>query len=387
MNNLLKTLRKKYTPEILVEPVNFVNKLNKRLKKGKAMLGGSVAQETNLPGQHDADVFVIYDDKIDYEDLKNAIKEYDYLVVHGSRDYFQIKNNIVYEIIPVLKVSKGKKPLNVADMSPLHVSYFQKKTNSLLKSDIRVAKALFKANNLYGAESYVKGFSGHVINILIIYYGSFENLLKNAIKWKEKTVIDIEKQLKDPLMEMDKSKLESPLIVVDPVYKYRNAAAALSKENFMKFKKLASSFLKNPSEEFFIKKSLTEEKGIFLKFTPLDGSDDVSGAKILKIKEYLENKLNDYGFKTKVVWSFDERLILLKPKIKELPKKFVKQGPPLNFQEHVSHFKQKYGKTFVEDNLIKAEVERKYLSIEEYLKKLLTNKYVKERCKNIQIMV
>ena len=50
---------------------------------------------------------------------------------------------------------------------------------------------------------------------------------------------------------MNSSKLTSPIILVDPTYKQRNALAALSEETFEKFKQASKKFLKNPSIKYF----------------------------------------------------------------------------------------------------------------------------------------
>ena len=47
-------------------------------------------------------------------------------------------------------------------------------------------------------------------------------------------------------MELNKSKQQGPLIVIDPVQKDRNAAAALNHEKFEIIKKTAKQFLKKP---------------------------------------------------------------------------------------------------------------------------------------------
>ena len=56
------------------------------------------------------------------------------------------------------------------------------------------------------------------IDILIIHYGGFLKLLRNAIKWEKKKVIDYHDAYKGrALYKMNKSKIFAPLIVVDPI--------------------------------------------------------------------------------------------------------------------------------------------------------------------------
>jgi len=66
-------------------------------------------------------------------------------------------------------------------------------------------------------------------------------------KIKDKIVIDIEKHYKNKqavLMDLNSSKLHSPIILIDPTYKERNALAALSSETFRKFQEVSLKFLK-----------------------------------------------------------------------------------------------------------------------------------------------
>ena len=47
-------------------------------------------------------------------------------------------------------------------------------------------------------------------------------------------------------MDLNSSKLNSPIIPIDPTYKQRNVLAALSKETFEMFQKSCKEFLENP---------------------------------------------------------------------------------------------------------------------------------------------
>ena len=132
------------------------------------------------------------------------------------------------------------------------------------------------------------------------YYGSFLKLLKSATKWREGEVIDPEKHYpkKDALFHINKSKTLSPLVVVDPVDKSRNALAALSKEIFNLTKKKAAALLKKPNTGFFEKKLVNYDllkkeaekknwKLVILDVKELPGKKDVVGMKLLKSFNFL----------------------------------------------------------------------------------------------------
>ena len=82
---------------------------------------------------------------------------------------------------------------------------------------------------------------------------------QNVIPDEIKEVIKPFNYDKEVLKEMNKSKIVSPLIIVDPVQKERNAAAALNKEKFELFKIICKRFLKEKSPDYFEMKEVSIE--------------------------------------------------------------------------------------------------------------------------------
>ncbi|MBI4147259.1 CCA tRNA nucleotidyltransferase [Candidatus Woesearchaeota archaeon] len=390
---------------------SFLKALNSTLgAEAKAILGGSGAKGTWLSGNHDIDIFVLFDYK-KYADgsaelsgllekaLKKAFPKEKIARLHGSRDYFQLSyQKLMFEAVPILKITKAEQACNITDISPLHSQWVNKHA-AKSKDDIRLLKQFCKANNLYGAESYIGGFSGYVLEILTAYYGSFEKVLKASQKWKEKEVIDPSKfyQTKElALFHINSSKLQSPLVVVDPVDKTRNAAAALSMERFLLFKEAAKKYLQRPAEEFFAKEKITIDslqkkykgKGtlVFLTLSPAEGKEDVVGAKILKVFEFLQEKLCDFGLiHGGRAWDKgqDAQLYFVAKKT-ELPAEEVRMGPPLKMTEYVEDFKKKNKNTFVESGRIKAKVKVEHPKLKDFVAALLKDEYVKERIKGVK---
>ncbi len=372
--------------------------LNQNLEDAKAILGGSGAKDTWLSHSHDADIFVMFnyskfkDQSNNLSDLleptiKKIFKKYHR--VHGSRDYFQFTyKNLSIEVIPILKIKDATQAINITDVSPLHADWVNQYE---LKDEIRLAKQFFRAQRIYGAESYLGGFSGYITEILTIHYGSFNNLLNAATKWKIPTIIDTANHYKgqDVLFEMNSSKLTSPLIIVDPVDKTRNAAAALTKDKFKKLIKAAKAYLKNPDETFFEKELFTKEtlKGkhhlVYIKLVPLKGKKDVVGGKVKKCFDYLSKELEQFGLK-RADWELNEDATLFFIcKIKELPLTTLRKGPPLKLKEAVKKFKQihKNAKT-VNDHLV-AEIKTPHTNLNLFIQHKLKQIYVKEKIDKI----
>ncbi len=401
VNAILRQVLAKIVPQhtVLKEAQAFVDKINlaatKRKIRATAVLGGSFAKDTYIVGDYDVDVFVKFhpsyeDDKLS-DLLYELIKEHKPVRIHGSRDYYQIKNNILFEVVPVREIKKPADAKNVTDFSPFHVAWVKK---AKLSDQIRLAKKFCKAQKVYGAESYKQGFSGHVLDIITIHYGSFIQLIKAAAKWKPKVVIDPKNKYKGRALQvLNKSKIQGPLVVIDPTQPGRNAAAALNLENFSVFVAAAQKFLKSPSIKFFEEKqtdiSQLKKKGTLLvvDITPLDGPENIVGAKIAKLHEFLASKLKDFGIKESLwEWKDERAVIYLVVKNSTLPAEFTHPGPPLQKTQHVEAFKKQYKKTWVENNRIFAKAQRKFRGAQEALKAACNDSYVKERAKRCVLL-
>lgn len=386
--------------EKVISQVNtFLSNLNGELKrvnvKAKAMLGGSYAKDTWLSGDYDVDVFVKFNPVHKAQNLSDllerALKKWRHERIHGSRDYFWVRSGIKYEIVPVLDIAKAEQAENVTDFSPHHVSWVNNKGKKF-KNDIRLAKKFCKGTSCYGAESYIRGFSGHVLDILVIYYKGFIPLLKAARNWKPKVVLDYNNIYKGKaLMMLNKSKTEGPLILVDPVQPGRNAAAALTLENLDKFMKAAKAFLQKPSESFFIEKELDfnalKKKGHLVKIQvkTLDDKEDVAGTKFVRAFEHVRGQLKDFQIKN-AGWLWDKKedgvwwFVFGK---KQLPAVCDWQGPPVKLTEAVKKFKKIYKKTFTKSGRVWAKVKCEERTPEQVLKRVLSSSFVKERVKKV----
>jgi tRNA nucleotidyltransferase (CCA-adding enzyme) len=238
------TILKKYKAtqqehDIILKRIDtLMHEIRMALQRSKinayVMLGGSAAKGTFVKHDFDCDVFV----RFQYDEYKNndissmlekslkKIKKITIERVHGSRDYFQgTWHGMNFEIIPVLYVIHPHQAQNITDMSPLHVEWLNQHINETLRDEILLTKLFCKAQKVYGAESYINGFSGHVIDLLTIYYGSFKNLLKAAELWEEKHFITMTSH-NVRIQDLNQDKVLSPIILIDPVQPNRNAAAA-----------------------------------------------------------------------------------------------------------------------------------------------------------------
>ena len=294
------------------------------------------------------------------------------------------------------------------DMSPFHVNWVKNNIKNFA-DDIRLMKMFLKAGKIYGAESYINGFSGHVVDILTIHYKGFEKTLKAISKWEKTTspkfkkiIIDSEKNYKNEreiMFYLNKAKIDCPLVVIDPIIKDRNAAAALNNYCFDKLIDLAKDFLKKPSKDFFEIKKINlnklkkkYEKTIqIIEIEPNKASKDVMGSKIKKIYQYVLNEINRAGFEIEYSeWEFEKKgklfFIFKEEKIDET---FWKKGPKIEMKEAIQSFKESHkNKQFkiIEENIF-VKLNREIVDSKKIIKKLIKDEYIKNKSNNLKIII
>lgn len=369
--------------------------------------GGSTAKGTFLKGNFDIDIFVRFKtDEKNLSDilelmLEDFIQKNDLVLerVHGSRDYFNFEfNDLFFEIVPVKYVEDISLADNVTDMSPLHVFWVKEHLTDDLRNDIRLAKQFCKSIGVYGAESFINGFSGHVLDILVIYYGGFIPFLESVSSWKSTMVIDPENKHSDVFKELNKSKLVSPLIVIDPIDPQRNAAAAVSVEKYSRFIKFAKEFLSNPSDNYFIipkfnldsliQRKSDEENLFVIDVVPNEGKKDIVITKVLKIFEHVSRHLELNGFTVKFSdWFIGDNSCKLYFFIdkKELSKTYERRGPPIKNIEAVESFSKVHNSPFEKDGYLWVVLDREFTDADICLKDIISSDFVKERSLSVSL--
>ncbi len=371
----------------VVERIN--HELSRRGVRAVASGGGSVAKGTHLALDHDIDIFVRF--SFDYADLEEqlpdllepSLKPFAPVRVHGSRDYFQFTHDgYEFEVIPVLAVSHHSQAQNVTDMSPVHVEYFLARAQGL-QDEVRLAKQFCKAQGVYGAESYIRGFSGHVLDILIVHYRSFYALIAAAASWTPPVIIDVEGHHEDPLGVLNEAKL-SPLILIDPVQPDRNAAAALSSEQFDAFVSAAKQFLQAPSEAFFVVKEFRAHQvkerllehagsGVWIDMEVFDLKKDVGGARVRKVFSRVVREVSRAGFTVvEDGWHFDFPLAHAWVCVEQeaLSEVYEREGPPVSVAEDAERFRAAHDEVFERDGRLWARVSREQTTLLEVVRSL-----------------
>ncbi|MEN9625791.1 MAG: hypothetical protein RL557_119 [archaeon] len=356
--------------------------LKKKNISAEVFLGGSLAKGTIIKKDvYDIDLFVRFIN-YDNEKISKALEKvlsHKFKKVHGSRDYFQLrKGDVLIEVIPVMKIGSPKEAQNVTDLSYFHVNYVMNKTRQSprLKEEIIIAKNFCYAQHCYGAEGYVKGFSGYALELLICHYGSFLQLMKAIVELggKEKLIIDdsqFYESRQQVLTELNPSKQLSPIILIDPTYKERNALSGLSEETFLRFKEACRKFLDKPRMEFFeyqqISERFDEKKSIVLQVRTIKQAGDIAGTKSKKFFDFFQGQLekefvvkkSDFDYKEKENMAYFYFIV-------EKKKEETVRGPALAYPKNVKQFKKAHPKSFEKNGFMYTMVSHS-MSFDEWL--------------------
>jgi len=322
--------------------------------KAEVTLEGSVAKDTWLSGEADIDIFLKVDASLSKADLETTCLAVAKEAIKGHRPIERFADHPYIEtfigdsrvnIVPCYNVEVGMWK-SATDRTPYHTEYVKRHLDPALRGEVRLLKRLMKASGTYGAEIRVCGFSGMLCETLILYYRSLEKTLQSASRWREDTVIDLENHFGGDYEEIH-DLFDQPLIVIDPVDKARNVAAAVRHERLWEFVSVARAFLSRPSLRFFypperrgisrgeLEGALDRRKTsiVGLQFGGIEAPVDVVWSQIFKTEKSIVNLLRAKGFTVIRSASFsdedDLNIIIVELESQVLPKSMKHTGPPV----------------------------------------------------------
>ncbi|HXV45789.1 MAG TPA: CCA tRNA nucleotidyltransferase [Nitrososphaera sp.] len=218
------------------------------------VFGGSFAKGTWLHGDADIDIFFKVKPSVPVEKFeilgrdvgRKALKDHKPRLRYSDHPYVEaFMKKVRVNVVPCYDVEQGRWQ-SAADRSPFHTEFIGRSFDSEKKRHARLLKKFFKGAGIYGAEISTGGFSGYVSEVLVLKYGSFENVLKAAADWKEREVVAAGDYDPDIVKGFN-----SPIVIIDPVDSRRNLGTAISPESVGKFMLAARAFLGRPSLPFF----------------------------------------------------------------------------------------------------------------------------------------
>jgi len=400
MKQIISKVSKMVTPNKTVEQSKnqiaqlAYNLVAKEVEKYPEVIGlefgGSFAKDTWLSKDADIDIFIrfkktVTEDKFERISKKigfNSLKKYFPYVRYSQHPYVEAKiKNTKINIVPFYDVKNGEWK-SAADRSPFHTRFMKKSLTSKMINEVRILKTFLKSNKIYGAEIAKQGFSGYISEVLILQFGTFENLIKSISQIGENQVIG-----------KTTKKFETSIVVIDPIDSNRNLAAAISDENIGKFILISRSFKEKATLEFFKnKKSKISKKYwnnlLVVKFDFKIRSPDIIWGQIKRATTTLSTQLELGGFtvlrskpytdQQKEVYLF---FFLESTKISQI---YSKKGPDF--------FRDDNSKSFISKNLKNGELvwignDRKIIALEKRKEIDAVNFMTQFLRKNLQICI
>jgi tRNA nucleotidyltransferase (CCA-adding enzyme) len=366
--------------------------------KVRVEVEGSLAKDTWIATDRDIDLFIIFPRGTPKDALKDVGLQ---LAKSGAGEGWRLGfaehpyveatvGGYKMDIVPSVEIGEGERPVTAVDRTPLHTKFVLSKLDERMRDDVRLLKQFMKGVGVYGAELKVGGFSGYLCELLVINYGSFRGVLEEAAKWRGRTVIDYMKYYREGEAEQV---FDSPLIIIDPVDRRRNAAAAVSIQCYATFIAAAGRFLEKPGIEYFFPTKeeadalkvleRIRERGVSLVAVKVGCPklpSDVLWGEIQRSLMKTAGLLERYDFRVldQKAWSDEEKhlVFILELESRMLRAGKIRQGPKVWYHEDAKRFLEKHLRR---ENVLAGpsirgerwhvELRRKYTDAKELLKR------------------
>ncbi|HTW39384.1 MAG TPA: CCA tRNA nucleotidyltransferase [Thermoplasmata archaeon] len=218
----------------------------------RALVAGSAARGTFLSDRLDVDLFMLFPPDLSRDRLREEglalgravlsnpetrYAEHPYL--RGEFEGFRV------DAVPGFAITDPSSPLSPVDRTPFHQEYLTRRENVALVAQVRLAKQFLRTLGVYGSEAKTEGFSGYLVELLVLEFGSLRGMLRAARSWR------LPVRLAAPGKEPPRLPADVALILADPVDPHRNVASALSRRNLSTVVLAAGEYLAHPSAAWF----------------------------------------------------------------------------------------------------------------------------------------
>ncbi len=218
----------------------------------RALVAGSAARGTFLSDRLDIDLFLLFPPDLPRDRLReeglalgNAVLS-DPETRYAEHPYLRGRfEGFAVDAVPGYAVTHPSRPLSPVDRTPFHQEYLATRETPEIVSQVRLAKQFLRALGVYGSEARTEGFSGYLVELIVLRFGSLRGLLAAARSWR------IPVRIAEPGRDPPRLPPEVALILADPVDPNRNVASALSRRNLATVILAAAEYLDHPSETWF----------------------------------------------------------------------------------------------------------------------------------------
>ena len=379
---------------------------------GEAVQVGSSARSTWLAGDRDIDLFVRFPADLDREaleryglDVGHAVlpdghEEYaEHPYVKGAYEGFEV------DLVPCYDVASATEIRSAVDRTPFHDAFLQARYTPELSEGARLLKRFMKGVGVYGSDLRTEGFSGYLVELLVLEHGGFVPLVEAAAEWHPPVRFDLRGSAdageagpaEVPPEVAETAEFDDPLVVIDPTDPDRNVAAVLSAANLARFQHYCRELLAEPRESLFFPdptepidaegvREHLDRRGshaVAVTFETPDVVEDQLYPQLRRSLGGVVDELDRRGFDTLRAEAFatgvgedasGRSALFVETGVAELPAVARHEGPPVHVGEHAKSFHDAYADDesvygpFVEGDRYVVERERDHRTPESFLR-------------------
>ncbi len=376
---------------------------------------GSSARSTWLAGDRDIDLFVRFSPELAPERLQEYGLDVGHAVLpDGHEEYAEHPyvtgehEGFAVDLVPCYDVGSATDIRSAVDRTPFHDAYLQARYTPELAVAARLCKRFAKGIGVYGSDLRTEGFSGYLVELLVLEHGGFRQLVEAAVDWQPPVRFDPQGDggpAAGSPSAAEASEFDDPLVVIDPTDPERNVAAVLSDANLARFQHHCRELLADPREALFVPEEPTP-MGVEAVREHLDRRSshpvavvfdapalvgDQLFPQLRRSLDGIRGELGRRGFDPLRTATFAEEaaatgaatidaeawgnaVLLVETSVAELPAVVRHLGPPVHVGEHAHSFYERYADDesvygpFVEGDRYVVERERDHRTPEALLR-------------------
>jgi len=348
-------------------------------------LVGSVAKGTFLPNP-DIDIFLMFPEGTDRRELEEKGLAVGRAVLGGEERYAEhpyihgMYRGFEVDIVPCYDITDTSELRSAVDRTPFHTEFIRRRIQEWQRDEVRKVKQFMKGIGTYGADAKVQGFSGYLIELLVLRYGDFPEVLRAGANWSYGETLWLD--------EPGTEEFDDPLVFYDPVDPARNVASALSIDSFALFIHACREYLKEARISFFfprprpvmtveqVKRTMRERETslLLLEFSRPDLIDDNLYPQTRKSLEGVRNLLDGNDFEVIDATFHVHKSIRLIFEMRSLTLPLGRRhvGPPV-WMDHGEDFLAKWreeglSRPFIEKGRWMVIAPRKHTNLSEFLR-------------------
>jgi tRNA nucleotidyltransferase (CCA-adding enzyme) len=377
-NALVEAMLKEVMPSQteIDSSTRIANQIMGRLKESapkdvEILLAGSTARGTQISGNSDIDIFLLFPKSVKKAELEaQGLRIAKGIIDRRKKERCEIKyaehpyvrllledKGVTVDVVPAYKITSAEERATAVDRTQLHNEFVNSNLTQKQRNCVRLLKAFFDGHGVYGAEAMTEGFSGYLCELLIYHYGSFLQAITAFANVKVPLVIEAKKRAElvgapaDALVK----RFKSAFIVIDPTDSNRNVAANVSMESLARAALASRALLRNPNRGTFYRSGYSDidakaRLSVLRKtlgasvysiyFVVPDIAEDIIWQQLKKLSSRLVTELSSNGFVTMLsLQSLHNREALISLIIRDVViKAEIAKGPSVFMGDAASRF-------------------------------------------------